>query len=165
MEPWVYTLTEAEQAIARYLGKARYDAARAKGIADEKIGPQSTDLTDLEGLAAELAFCRLLNVYPDLDIGHRPSFDARYGTVTIDVKSTTYPHGRLLVRATKQPHPADWYALVTGTFPGPYRLAGLFPASLLFTDRYLMDLGHGPTYVIQQHQLYDPDSFFQYANG
>jgi hypothetical protein len=146
-------LNLGEQAVAQRLAELRYLTARANGAVDGKIGPQSVEQTDLEGVAAELAFCKVINVCPDFTIGETPDFDCRYRALTIDVKTTQHLHGRLLVSAKKLSHPADWYALVIGTFPGPYQMLGMMHKSDLFVDRYLQDLGYGLTYVVPQSDL------------
>ena len=56
-------------------------------------------MTDLEGIGAELIYCKVNNLYPDLetDIYPLPEEDAitKQG-LRVDVKSTKYPNGHLL---------------------------------------------------------------------
>jgi hypothetical protein len=113
-------LNEAEQRLAQYLAKRRHDAARMDGIPDMKMGPQSAYDTDLEGIAAEIAFCRIMNVYPDTDIvvGTRPISDAYTTSMgSVDVKATKYRNGRLLATTKKYAKHPDSYALMVGEFP------------------------------------------------
>lgn len=159
MTRWEHTLDEVEQTVVKIIALGRQAVARGIGITDAKIGPQSAEATDLEGFAAEYVFCKLMNCYPDFQLGERRDYDALVGDVPVDVKATIYPNGRLLVRASKASHPAEWYALVTGTFPGPYRLRGLAPRSMVMRDVQLQDLGHGPTYVVAQSALLSPMDF------
>ena len=150
------TLNEAEQKLAHYLAKARYAANRDQSVVDRKVGPQSCEATDLEGIAAEIAFARIMNVYPDLDVGHRPDFDVSIPVgnsfITIDVKATKYPHGKLLAVPGKVTKPPRAYALVVGEMPR-YRLAGFLPASARLRESTLTDLGHGPTHAVPQSRL------------
>lgn len=146
-------LNTAEQKLAKYLAKARYERAREANRVNAKVGPQSDDVTDLEGIAAEIAFCKMMNVYPDTEVGHTPDHDATSvqlgGT---DVKSTKYKNGKLLARPCKKGKEPDTYALMIGTFP-EYRFAGWVPASDLICDDKVTDLGHGPTYALSQSDL------------
>lgn len=159
MTRWEHTLDEVEQTVVRLIALGRYSVARGIGIVDGKIGPQTAEETDLEGFAAEYVFCRLMNCYPDFQLGERRDYDARVGEATVDVKTTIYPNGRLLVKASKASHPAEWYALVTGKFPGPYRLRGLAPRDMVMRDAQVQDLGHGPTYAVAQSDLIPPATF------
>jgi hypothetical protein len=121
-------LNVAEQKLARFVAKQRYESARKQGVHDGKMGPQSNEDTDLEGIGAEIAYCKVNNVYPDLDVSDRKVFpveDAvtRQGA-TVDVKSTKYQNGHLLAVMGKVDKKCDVYALVIGTFPS-YRIAGV----------------------------------------
>lgn len=159
MTRWEHTLDEVEQAVVALIAAGRHAVARRIGIADAKIGPQNAEDTDLEGFAAEFVFCKLMNCYPDFQLGERRDYDALVADVPVDVKTTIYPHGRLLVKASKSTHPADWYALVTGKFPGPYCLRGFAHRDMVMRDEQLQDLGHGPTYVVAQADLMSPMDF------
>ena len=63
------SLSENEQRLAEWVWKKRTANARRKNLPDTKVGDQSFEETDLEGFAAELAFCKLMNIYPDLETG------------------------------------------------------------------------------------------------
>jgi len=148
------TLNKAEQKLAEYLARCRYAAARRNGIPDERIGPQSSERTDLEGIAAEIAYCKLMNVYPDTETnGERPVADAllKNGQL-VDAKATQYRNGHLLVRMSKRDKPCDLYALMIGTFP-TYRLAGHMSKEELLQDCRLKDLGYGAGFTAKQHEL------------
>ena len=147
------TLNDGEQLAAHTIARLRYAVSRARQTPDEKIGPQSNDQTDLEGAAAEFVVCKALGTWPELSITPDKGYDTKYNGLTIDVKSTTVESGRLLVRPEKQDSPADWYVLVTGTFPGPYMIRGFMHKNDLFKPDYLTDLGHGPTYAVPQSHL------------
>jgi hypothetical protein len=152
------TLNDAEQRLAKYLAKRRHDAARMDGIPDMKMGPQSAYDTDLEGIAAEIAFCKIMNVYPDTDIvvGNRPISDAyTTGMGSVDVKATKYRNGRLLATTKKYAKHPDSYALMVGEFPS-YRFVGWVPAGELLMERNIKDLGHGEGYALDQSMLRKP---------
>jgi len=146
-------LNDAEQRLARFLAKQRHSAARKKGIKDKRIGKQSAELTDLEGIAAEIAVAKAMNVYPDLETGHTPKADlvSKRGSF-VDVKSTRYPNGRLLAAPWKKGDGVDQYVLVVGEFP-KYRIAGVLSAKELLKDKRLKDLGHGKGFAAEQSEL------------
>lgn len=146
------TLNEAEQRLARFIAVKRHAMNRSTNTTDRKIGPQSNEETDLEGIGAELAFCKLMNVYPDLQCENRPVADATLPCgKTVDVKSTTYEDGKLAVTLWKKPT-VDLFALMVGRFP-TYRLAGFRPAQEVISLLNIGNLGHGETYVLEQWQL------------
>lgn len=146
------TLNESEQRIARWLAKQRYANNRKNNVEDRKVGPQSNEFTDLNGIGAELAFCKMLNIYPDLSVcprsgGHDCISPKGY---KIDVKSTKYENGRLLAMLGKED--AEVYVLVVGEFP-TYRWVGWARADELICEENIIDLGHGDTYALPQERL------------
>ncbi len=149
-------LNEAEQMLAKHIAEQRYQNARTNGVTDGKMGNQSNEQTDLEGMAAEIAFCKFYNVYPDLKIdapNDLPVYDAISPKgATIDVKSTTYPNGRLLAVLGKAEKRSEIYVLVTGNFP-VYCVRGYATAADLFKESNINDLGHGRGYCLDQSQI------------
>lgn len=149
-------LNEAEQRLAKFLAKARYEKNRSTNTKDGKIGPQDCSVTDLEGIAAEIAFCKMVNVYPDMQLDERPAFDATLPCgMTVDVKATKYKNGRLLAVPGKvgKVLGLDSYSLVVGEFPGPYEFRGFMRSEKLLRQERLIDLGHGPTFAAEQKEL------------
>ena len=152
-------LNKAEQRLTEYMQKCRQLNKRKHGTHDTKIGAQSNEDTDRDGFGAELAFCKLFNCYPDLSIEVRSSkagtdrYDVEYNGWLIDVKTTIYPGGRLLVVPWKnEGAPPDYYALMVGQFP-TYTFKGFLKASEMLQERRLGDLGRGPTYIAEQREL------------
>lgn len=146
-------LNAAEQKLAHYLAKCRHEKNRHHGVSNARIGPQSDYETDLEGIAAEIAFCKVMNVYPDTQTDEWKDADAITPSMgAVDVKATKYKNGRLLVRTTKVDKAIDAYALMVGVFPR-YLFAGWVPASELITEENIKDLGRGDTYVLDQNRL------------
>lgn len=150
-------LSEAEQRLAKFLAIRRYQNARSKGLFNAKIGDQSNELTDLEGIAAEIAFCKLANIYPDLDLDHTNAADCylRDGRA-VDVKSTIYSSGRLLCVRWKNVTEVDLFVLMVGKFPR-YRCAGFMSSAELMQSNRLVDLGHGEGYSATQDELQSID--------
>ena len=83
-------LNEAEQRLVTYIAKKRFVTKRQAGYPVSKIGPQSFEDTDREGFAGEVAYCKMMNIYPDLTIGTDvPDFDCILPSgERIDVKTT-----------------------------------------------------------------------------
>ena len=148
----IISLSIAEQKLARFLAASRHKNARSKGIINSKIGDQSDEDTDLEGIGSEIAFCKIANVYPDLQTDYLPEEDAVLRTGdTVDVKATKYENGHLLVAKWKQPN-VSLYALMVGRFP-QYRFAGFFPSRDMLSPSRLKDFGHGQGFSANQGEL------------
>jgi len=146
-----YTLNPTEQRIARHLAAGRHAAGQQ--VRNARMGPQGDAEIHLEGIGAELAFCRLFNVYPDFSIGARcGGTDATWVGRTVDVKATRHEGGRLIAVLKKADYPCDLYALMVGTFP-TYRFAGMASRAQLLAAEAVTDLGYGPTFALAQDQL------------
>ena len=149
------TLNTAEQRLAKFVAKERHRHARQNGVTNRRMGPQSDEQTDLEGIAAEIAFARFANVYPDIDVDRDeyPPYDATlHDGRLVDVKATTYPTGRLIVAPWKDVDAVDAYVLVIGHFPS-YRIAGAMEGYRLMRSHRMKDLGHGKVFVATQDEL------------
>lgn len=149
-------LNAQEQALCRYLAKLRHKNARNKNVKNNKIGGQSDEMTDLEGIGGEVAFCKLFNLYPDISIEVRNSKtdkgDAVLNDLVIDVKTTKYKTGRLLAAPWKEPS-VDLYALMIGEIDKGYSFKGFMAYSELTKQERLLDLGHGKGYAANQEEL------------
>ena len=151
----VVTLNECEKKIARHLALSRNKNARSKGKPNTKMGNQSDEETDLEGIAGELVVCKALNLYPDteIDLIDLPKYDLLTGKgYKVDVKTTKYQSGRMLATKKKKVEDCDVYILVVGEFPS-YRIAGWCWATDLLKEENLIDLGHGEGYALNQNEL------------
>ena len=145
------TLSEAEQKIVTWVAKCRYQCARQNGIKNARIGGQSNEFTDLNGFGGEMAFCRLLNIYPDFSIYPRKGgFDCKIDDQKTDVKTTKYASGRLLVRNHKTEDTVEIYALMVGEFP-TYWFAGWISSEQLFNRK--PDPNFKNSYVAEQYEL------------
>lgn len=150
----IIELNEAEKKLAAYLAKARHRNARTKMVVNHRIGPQSDELTDLEGIAGEIAFCKAMNLYPDLQTEFIPGYDCILPDGTkIDVKTTQYENGKLLSAPWKEPKDIDVFALMIGKMPR-YRFAGMMKAKDLLQEHRKTNLGHGVGYAANQDELY-----------
>jgi len=151
----IIRLNRAEQKLAKFLGKERERNALRNGSQNCRMGPQSDEEIDLEGVAAEIAFAKYANVYPDLDVDcdEYLTHDAvLHDGKRVDVKSTRYLNGRLIVVPWKDVDAVDAYVLVVGTFP-EYRIVGAMEGYRLMRSHRMKDLGHGKVFVATQEEL------------
>jgi hypothetical protein len=150
-------LTPAEHAVARRIAIARHDQNRKSHVPNARISDQSDHELDLNGFAAELAFCKLFNTYPDFTIEPRSAAkgddtgDTTLGSLSVDVKATPYRNGRLIATRWKQDG-ADLYALMVGECPR-FEFRGFITKEALLREDRLKSLGHGLTYLAEQSEL------------
>ncbi len=146
-------LNEAEQRIALWVAKKRMSENKSANVVDRKMGPQDDEDANRNGFGAELAFCKMFNVYPDFSTQPRSgSSDCERFGQSVDVKSTTYPNGRLVAIPRKKELASDMYALLVCVWP-EYTFVGFASAAELLSEKRLTDLGHGPTYAMNQDEL------------
>lgn len=157
----IIQLNESEIKICEWLAKNRYASNRNGGVSDKKIGPQSCEETDLEGICGEFAFCKAINLYPDMSISPRKGGDdVLLDGKKIDIKTTKYKSGKLLARRSKSETPSDVYVLIVGQRPD-YNIVGWCSSADLIQDKNLIDLGYGKTYGLEQHVLKPIESFIR----
>ena len=149
------TLNDFEQFITKMMMKLRQKRSREANHTNTPYG-KSQDEIDLDGYGAELAFCKLFNLYPEF------TYHARVGGYDclshsghrIDVKNTVYYNGHLLVKSSKKPGESDIYVLMVGHFP-TYKIAGFATEQELLKTENLKDFGgyNKPGYAIPQDKL------------
>lgn len=160
----IVVLSEAEQRLASFIGKTRHLSSREQGIKDLRRGDKPADLIDREGAAAEIAFCKAFNIYPDLDVGEKKVVDCTLSSGhTVDVKWTSRPEGMLITVPWKKPK-VDIFALVVGTMP-EYRIAGWMLATELIKEERLRFVGNNNVYAATQGELVDPKSLLSVGHG
>lgn len=152
-------LTNSELKICEWIAKNRYQNNRADNIVDKKIGPQSCEITDLDGICGEFAFCKAFNLYPDMTINPRSGgYDLIVKGKRVDIKTTRYRTGKLLATKDKKIDDADIYVLVLSDYP-KYIILGWCRSEDLIKDNNLVDLGYGLTYAMDQSKLFSPQNF------
>ena len=112
---------------------------------------------NLNGFGAELSFCRLCGVEFDSSTDQKESHFSNADAIlkdgtTVDVKNTTYPNGKLLVRTGKERKLIDIYALVIGTFP-VFKFSGWASYKDIIQQELIVDLGWGDSYCLPQTNL------------
>ena len=132
-------LNEVEKEMGEIIAKKRYNLNRKNNVKDLAVLGKAFSNgihADIEGLWAELAFCKVAKVYPDevFRLGYTSKRkggdvgDAIVNNMHIDVKSTKTETGRLI---TMQKNAlVDSYVLLIGK-EGKYRIAGAMKSSEL----------------------------------
>lgn len=172
MVDWSYTLDENERDIIVRTAEGRHANARKKKVKDRQIGKRDPMQVDREGMAGEVVFGALANMFVDFRTGSgipKHDFLAHDGS-TIDIKTTRHANGRLLVPLTKAIDPCDWYGLVICDWPDPQKCpTGRFVGGvhrLAILDRgAVINLGFGPGYGREQDQLLPPEEFIALVTG
>ena len=144
-------LNSNEQKIAVLIAEQRYKTNREMGIKNRKAGSQSTYQTEVEGVGGELAFGKAFNLYPDFSTT-RGDYDLKIVDTTIDVKTTHYFTGRLIVPTTKKISDCDVYVLVVGEMPN-YTIVGWLQSQHIINDEHRGNVGTGPVYLAEQTAL------------
>ena len=146
------TLTAKEMATCRILGNMRTIASRSAGITDAQVGKQNPLDIDEMGVMAEYAFCKHHNIFFDPTTYARSgSYDCVLMGKRIDIKSTTYPDGRLIATVKGNPD-VDVFVLAV-VMGSVIKFPGYITAKQLYRDNNLNDLGHGTTYAVDQGML------------
>lgn len=149
------TITPWDLALAQLLSALRNQVNRSATVTNGRVGPQSDHQTDMDGMVAEMAFCRAHNYWPDLSIAPRSGSADCIGRDgrRIDIKATRYRNGKLLAVPGKRQEPSDIYVL--GVVSDEHvDFIGWASAAELLNDSNLIDLGHGPTYALPQDRLH-----------
>ena len=135
-----------------------YRDQTAKGIAnfkDNKVDDKPSIQIIYEGLCSEFAFCKLMNIYPDFSLqnfGHIDCYHPDWGT--IDVKSTKFTDGKLLVGLWKTKFP-DAYVLMIDKNP-IFDFVGWIESEKMIDDANIEITGKSKNYVMPQWKLNKP---------
>lgn len=135
-------LIDFEVELVKIIGGRRYSSNRNAGVPGSLImedGGAAPDAEiDIQAFGAELAFCKLHNLYPDLTLMIRTGsddcslpFKPGVPNRSIDVKWTGRKNGRLIVAYYKKNLASDIYVLMRGHLP-MYEYLGWIYARDLF---------------------------------
>jgi len=148
------TLDQAEIMLARTMATFRSGINRLNGTVNPKFKESDEYMNDLIGVCGEMVFAKQFNVYMDMSFQPRSGghdFVMNSGK-TVDIKTTEYDNGRLIVPKWKDDKRSDIYVLVTGQLP-TFTIRGYALSDEVFTS--VIDLGYGPCFGLQQDQLHD----------
>ena len=145
-------LTDTEILVAQRVAQRRGASNRISGIKNGKLGPQSDEETDFQGVCGELVVAKHLNVYPDFSDTFG-DYDLEYKGMKVEVKTTKYKSGHLEVNATKYGS-GELYVLVIDSCP-EFRIAGwMMKWQLIDKKNLLTPKGYsGKMYRVSQDQL------------
>lgn len=147
-------MSPSETAIAQVLAVMRNTNARHNNVTDKQVSKQSPIEIDRDGVLSEMAFGKAFNLYPDLAVkSTRSGVDlvGKNGN-RIDVKSTRYKAGRLIIHIDKPLDEVDIYALAIVDGDN-VDLVGYIKATDAMKKENIKDLGYGDVYVIEQDAL------------
>lgn len=156
------TLADKLIAEAYDIGKQRHLLARKNGVYDNQQSGSSWYLVDGEGVCGEMAFAQMINApEPEwerirtlqnlsaengTDLG-----DCKYRGLNVDVKTTKYSSGHLIITASKLNNLADAYVLMTG-FNGQYIFRGAISKQRIKDGISKFALqGNGSVWIHQDH--------------
>ena len=153
-------LGENEQKVCESVARMRYENARKKGFSQSQnvVKASSHKDIDVDGVGSEMAAAKVLNVYYDIETNYSahelPLHDLMYKGKTVDVKTTKYQRGRLIVMPHKVHDKCDIYLLVVGSFPD-YNVVGYAAHDQIIQEENWGDpFGRGkPAYFLDQHKL------------
>ena len=145
-------IQETEIAVLKILGNLRTLQNRSNNINDTQRDKRNKSDVELDGLIGEYAFCKINNIFMDIDVCVRSgSYDCMYKGYRLDIKTTRHTNGRLIAYPKKNPD-VDIYVLciIDGnkvSFPGYAK------TEELFKEENIVNLGYGDTYAINQENL------------
>lgn len=130
------TLKQSEYAMAVYLSAMRQMVNERSGVEDKKMGARDGLEISVDGLVAELAFCKYFNVFPDL------SFDPRSGGEDclmdgrlVDVKSTTPGKTRVYLPQRKNQNNVERYVWCWVDFRTTWILGWFAPEDIFVGEK------------------------------
>lgn len=145
-------LTDAEIMFCKMAAGLRTITARAANVRDARMGDLSGLQMDEDGMIAEYAFCKKMNIFPDLIPGPRSgTCDCIMQGKRIDVKSTRRENGRLLA-TLKDNSDVDIYVLAI-VADNKVRFPGFALKKDLCVKANEVELGHGIGYGMTQDKL------------
>jgi hypothetical protein len=153
------SLSGAETQVVKLIGAERQKSNENAQVRDRNHSGKPGSSIHTDGFGAELAFAKLMNVYPDLDVfcrsgGHDLKLaDGRL----VDVKQTAVLTGHLPIDRDKKPTDCDIYVLMIGTLP-EYRYAVWIESRNALNGLHLKELkpGAGESHFVPQDFL-NPD--------
>lgn len=154
-----YTLTDAEQTLVKNITDKRQEYNDKSGAVATPYGKRSLAQINLDAYGAEMAFARLFDTEFNMDTDRHVHYDTYIGGSTVDIKnSDRMKDGWLGVKDLPYKEKPYWYALVLGSFPGPYKFAGFMSASSVINhNHYRTKIGYyelpHPMYIANQYEL------------
>lgn len=154
---WVpVTLNENECQIARMVGERVFQQMNRGDYPVGQIGVGHDRLRQCqEGFAAEIAYCKHHNTFPDFSDEPSSVDVVTPDGFTVDVKRIAEPELNLVVpihTGKSRKKTCAIYALVYGSMPD-FWIVGEMLGGDVVQDDNVHDIGHGPSYVVDQSSL------------
>lgn len=156
--PNTIKLTPEDLELATKVAEGRKAYSKLKGRFCHEFKSEKAEKTamqyEIDGMCGEIAACRFFKVEPDTKVDYDilPNEDLVSNGEGIDVKTTPYYSGKLLVRVDKASHACDVYVLVTGSFPN-YRIVGRINKEKVFLKENIKQWQSVMCHTIEQSKL------------
>jgi hypothetical protein len=161
-------LTDSEIRICKFIAAVRFKTNRASNVHNEKFGHLNDHLPDENGMAGEMCFAKMFNLYPDLNTELRSSrhdetdFDFVLNNgFSVDVKTTQYKTGRLLVKLHKKSKPDHLFALMIGE-NFEYTFKGFIHSEEMIDPQRIIKIGSRYIFSAGQYELKELDAAIYY---
>lgn len=147
------TLTPNEVMMCRMIATIRTLANDAADIMERKRTNESSSSINEDGVFAEYAFCKKMNIFMSIDTTPRSGgIDCVLQGFRVDVKSTRLSHGRLLATTKINPD-IDIYALAILESDDTIFFPGFMHKKNFIVPENIINLGYGDSYAIEQSEL------------
>tara|TARA_R110002050_G_C8763553_1_gene499796 strand:- start:133 stop:645 length:513 start_codon:yes stop_codon:yes gene_type:complete len=158
------SLSPKEISICKQAATFRWQLARASGVVNQRRDQGRTDGDlDLLGIKAEMSVAKVFDIdHNPFQFGVDGGEDMWIGDISVDVKSTFYPRGRLLFKDVNS-FKADCSVLVCQEDEENYNVVGYCSREKFKRDSNLMDLGHGLGSVMDQDDLSPLEKLWTYS--
>ena len=166
----IIKLSQREIALCKQAAAARWQLARASGVKNQRRdGGRNDSDVDYLGIRAELAVAKLYQLdYSPSVIGIDNGSDVWMGDISVDVKSTFHPTGKLLFKSLDA-FKSDVTVLVTAVREQGYEVTdemsvvGWMSKEHFIANAEEVDLGHGLCFVVEQEHLSSIESLWLLA--
>jgi len=146
-------LTDDEVMMCQHVGHLRSVLSRGNKVKDMKRTDMAGLDIDAQGVTAEYAVAKHLNVFFDLGLSPRAgSADGVMNGYSYDVKSTHHALGKLLATLKDNPD-VDMYIMCITPDRWTVKLVGWCWKKELINKKNIKDLGYGKGYALEQNQL------------
>ena len=146
-------LTDDEVMMCQHVGNLRSVLSRGNNVKDMKKTDMAGLDIDAQGVTAEYAVAKHLNVFFALGLSPRTgSADGVMNGYSYDVKSTHHALGKLLATLKDNPD-VDMYIMCITPDRWTVKLVGWCWKKELINKKNIKDLGYGRGYALEQSQL------------
>ena len=131
-------LTDVEKSWADQWATAVYDASTGKNLVDTAVNTDvSAKELDLIGFSGELAFAKIANLFPVTGTDGPTPIDCVVNDISVDVKTTPYSSGHLVVQPKYMGKSAKAFVLMTGKVDDGFHYRGWMWAEDVFQQKYI----------------------------